>query len=114
MKIVNKYILTEGSKISQMNLRKKFKFLPNEFMNKIVMSLWQYLDPRYVSLGDKVFSTEKTMSDEIIKRMNLNSYSEYLNTKQIKMMEKAIKSLNWDKNWSYDPKIKAFIKVDLK
>jgi hypothetical protein len=107
--ITNKYILSEKVKISQTNLKKIFKFLPNEFMNTIVMDLWHYLDPRLMTSKSKVFSTEKTMGDEIVKRMNLNSYSEYLNNEQIKKIDKAIKSLNWDKNWSYDPKIKAFI-----
>jgi hypothetical protein len=101
-----KYLITE--KVSQALLHKKFNFIrDNEYRNKLVMDLWHYLDPRWVDKG-KLFSTEPTASDEIIKRMNLDSYN-WADNAIIDKIKKTIKSLGFDKKWVKDNKQKAFV-----
>ena len=104
---IDNYLVTE--KMSQMFLRKKFNFLKGIPQDRIVMDLWQYLNPASMSPASVVFSKEKTFTDEMIKRMNLDSYSEYISDKQMELMVKTIKSLNLDRQWDYDSKRKAFV-----
>ena len=111
MKISNKYILTEATKLNQQSLRKVFNFLSPNIMNKLISDLWHYIDPRYVDTGAMVFSKEKSFENEIIKRLNIESYREFFeDDMDMKKIIKTIKSLNIGKNWVYDKKQKAFIK----
>jgi hypothetical protein len=109
MKLYEKYLMKES--INQVKLRSKFKFLDPELQHKITMDVWHYIDPKIVNKGAKVFSKEKTFADELIKRVNLDSYKEYVSDKGlITKMRNVIKGLNLDKSWEYDKEQKAFIK----
>jgi len=109
MKLYEKYLMKES--INQVKLRSKFKFLDPELQHKITMDVWHYIDPKTVNKGAKVFSKEKTFTDELIKRVNLDSYKEYVSDKGlITKMRNVIKGLNLDKSWEYDKEQKAFIK----
>ena len=105
---MEKYLITE--KLSQTKLRSKFNFLNPEIQHKITMSIWHYMNPQIVNKGSKVYSNEKSFTDEIIKRINLNSYREYISDSQINKIKNIIKGLNLDANWEYDDKAKSFIK----
>ena len=107
----NKYLITEG-KVSQMSLDKKFRFLDGELRSSVVRSLWQYLDPRYTGQG-VIYSKEKSVTDELLKRLNLDSFIEHLPSGKedsiITMIKKAYGSLNIDREFTYDKKRGAFI-----
>ena len=93
MKTSDKYILTEAIKISQQSLRKKFDFLPPNIMNTLVMDIWHYIDPRTADSGSIVFSYERTFEIELIKRLSIKSYNEYLMDND-KDLNKIIKSID--------------------
>jgi len=102
------YLTTESKSISQQAVFSKFKFLPPEIGKKIAMDVWHYIDTKP---GEKVISGHKTFTDELIARLNLDEWAdEHLAANAEKKIISAIKSLNLDKDWEYDPKKKAFIR----
>jgi len=109
---LNKYLLTE--KMTQPKLRSMFKFLPDQIQHKITMDIWHYIN---TSPGDKVFSGQKSFTDELITRLNLDDFQDWgeeLPPNQQKAIEKkllqAIRKLNLDVQWEWDKKMRAFIK----
>lgn len=109
---INKYLITE--KVSQSKLKSMFKFLPDTMRQKLTMDIWHYVD---TSTGEKVVSGQKTFTDELITRLNLDDYQDLIfdmPEKEAKGIEKkllkAVKSLNLDSQWDYDKKMRAFIK----